>query len=187
MSDWKRTRDVKIREMVTFSQWMILTLKGRRHFKNGFAEWGLIFTNVHLGDFKHSHFLDANSSEESRGLTHVNSSLLRVRGSRALTAPAGLALQLPNWNNLSFILLLICMLGLCQRLYFCNSLQIRKLTRRTVTRPTAYFLIIYVTFINLVFPLPVNNLKGKHSLPDVTALFLCVTFLIKQSCRDDCF
>lgn len=139
------------------------------------------------GIFKHSHFLDTTSSEESRGLTHVNSSLLRVRGSRALRGPAGLALQLPNWNNPIFILLFICMLGLCQRLYFCNSLQIRKRTRRTVTCPTACFPIIYVPFVNLVFPLPVNNLKHKHSLPDVTALFLCVTFLIKHSCRDDCF
>lgn len=164
------SRSVKIREIVTFSQWMILTLKEIRRFKNCF--WGIrlnLFKFAHW-DFKYNHFLDANGSEESRGFIYLNRTLLSVRGSRVLRGPAGLALQLLNWNNLIFILLFIHMLGLCQRWYFCNSLQTRKRTRKTVTHPTAYFLIIHVTFINLVFPFPVNNLKHKHSLSDFTVL-----------------
>lgn len=147
---------------------MILTLlKEIRNFKKVFPRKRFNLFKLARWGFKRNHFLGAKNSEQNQ---IFNSALLSLRSSRTLRSSAGSAPHLLfNSDNFTLMFLSFYILGLFQSLWFCNSLEIRKLTRAIVTHPTPCFVkCILFLLILLIDFVSFDNLKHK-----VTFLVWC--------------
>ena len=163
---------------------MILTLlKEIRNLKKVFPRKRFNLFKLARWGFKRNHFLGAKNSEQNQRFLTVLFWALGVP-ELSLRSSAGSAPHLLfNSVNFTLMFLYFYILGLFQSLWFCNSLEIRKLTRAIVTHPTPCFVKCILFILILLIDFGFFFTIWSTILFDVLGLFLYVThmYLFKHS------